>query len=101
MATDLFESIASTIEFAHPAWLAAQSLDDIEVTNAGDNRTSHEDIEFLKEHLRVALRELHAAERCQRDKRIAETAVEDIGRTMRSMPEVEPAHSGLRDGGHE
>lgn len=81
VAEELSENIASTIDFAHPAWIDAQSLDDVDVTHAGENRTSSEDVGFLKEHLRVALRELHAAER------IADTAVEDINRTVQSLPE--------------
>jgi hypothetical protein len=78
-ATKTAECIASAIEMAYPAWLAAREIGDVSVAGWGACKTSDQDIEQLREHLQVAFRELRAAER------IADIAVEDLSHVVRVL----------------
>lgn len=73
------QEVASAIEAAYPAWLAAQEIGDVAMAGWDASRTSNQDIEQLREHLRVAFRELRAADR------IAEIAVEDLSHVARAL----------------
>lgn len=74
LATEVPDTVAAALELTHSACVSLKDFGDVDVALGRESRTTSEDLEFLKEHLRIALREIHAS------RRIADTAVDDIKR---------------------